>query len=389
MSSTYVTFMKVCAYHKIPRTEWSLNGQYNYIEFKNGSRIDLLDVAYKPSDPLYERFGSTEYTGGWLEEAGEIDYLAFDVLKSRVGRHLNKEHNIPSKIFITCNPKKNWLYTVIYRPWREGKLPQEFAFIQSLFGDNEFTAKEYEENLKQIKDRATKERLMFGNWEYDDDPAVLINYDAIIDLFTNHVVENADKYMSADVARYGADKTVVMIWEGLKVTKIIVWEKQGIDQTIARLRQLAFEEQIPFSRVIVDEDGVGGGVVDGMRGIKGFVANSTPFLNLRTGKPDNFQNLKTQCYYALADLVNNHLIAVDCPDIKVREALVEELEQVKSKDLDKDGKIKLVPKDEVKEIIGRSPDYSDSLMMRMYFELAPKGRQGEMVHQYYPSNLKR
>ena len=32
-------------------------------------------------------------------------------------------------------------------------------------------------------------------------------------------------------------------------------------------------------------------------------------------------------------------------------------------------KITLMSKDEVKKKIGRSPDYSDALMMRMYFEL--------------------
>ena len=62
MNSSYITFTKVCQHHKIPRDDWKLNGQYNYIEFKNGSRIDLLDLDYKPSDPEYDRFGSTEYT---------------------------------------------------------------------------------------------------------------------------------------------------------------------------------------------------------------------------------------------------------------------------------------------------------------------------------------
>ena len=33
---------KVCSYHKIPEGDWKLNGQYNYIEFFNGSKIDLL-----------------------------------------------------------------------------------------------------------------------------------------------------------------------------------------------------------------------------------------------------------------------------------------------------------------------------------------------------------
>ena len=94
MASTFITFKKVCTLHKIPNSCWKLNSQYNYIEFWNGSRIDLIDVAYKPSDPLYERFGSVEYTGGWLEEVGEIKAKAFDVLKSRIGRHLNDKYNL-------------------------------------------------------------------------------------------------------------------------------------------------------------------------------------------------------------------------------------------------------------------------------------------------------
>ena len=45
------------------------------------------------------------------------------------------------------------------------------------------------------------------------------------------------------------------------------------------------------------------------------------------------------------------------------------LEQIKQRDMDKDGKKKIVSKDKVKEILGRSPDVSDMVMMRMYFEI--------------------
>lgn len=371
MASTYVTWLKVCKRHGIPSEEWSLNGQYNYIQFKNGSRIDLLDVKFLPSDPLYERFGSLEYTGGWLEEAGEINFLAFDTLKTRVGRHLNRELSIPSKILITCNPKKNWLYQKVYKPWREGTLSREYAFIQSLYGDNEYTADEYGENLSQISDKAMLERLKYGNWEYDDDPTALMTYESIIDLFTNTVPESFQKYLVADVARYGGDKTVITLWKGLRCYRIETHIKQGTVQTADRIRLLAREEGIPFSQILIDEDGIGGGVVDQLNGVRGFIANSTPFDNRETDKPDNFQNLKSQCAYKLADMVNGHALAVEAPDENVRALLVEELEQIKSKDIDADGKRKVVSKDEIKERIGRSPDYSDCLLMRMYYEFQP------------------
>ena len=110
-SSTLITFQKVCKEYSIPQSEWIYNGQDNYIQFKNGSRIDMLDLQFKPSDPFYERFGSLEYTGGWIEEGGEINFGAFDVLNTRIGRHLNKEFGLPPKMFVTCNPKKNWMYS--------------------------------------------------------------------------------------------------------------------------------------------------------------------------------------------------------------------------------------------------------------------------------------
>jgi len=52
--------------------------------------------------------------------------------------------------------------------------------------------------------------------------------------------------------------------------------------------------------------------------------------------------------------------------------IIEELEQVKQKLLDSDMKKGLMPKDKVKEAIGRSPDFWDAILMREWFELKPK-----------------
>jgi hypothetical protein len=53
-----------------------------------------------------------------------------------------------------------------------------------------------------------------------------------------------------------------------------------------------------------------------------------------------------------------------------KEILVADMEQMKRKDAHKDGKLKIMPNDEVKEHLGRSPDFGDALMMRCFLSSA-------------------
>jgi hypothetical protein len=368
MQSTFVTWNKVCAYHHIPKEDWTLDGKYNVIRFKNGSTVDLLDIDFMPSDPLYERLGSLEYTNGHIEEGGEIQFLAFDVLKTRVGRHRNEEFGLLPKIAITGNPSKNFLYTLFYKPWKANELPPQYAFIQSLYGDNSHTREIYGAQLDEITDHVTRLRLKDGVWEYDTQ-GLLIDYDAITDIFSNVAEVSQEKYLIVDAARFGGDRIVFTLWKGLHRYKGIIKTMQGTDKTEDDIRNFSIQEQIPYSHILVDEDGIGGGIVDHLKGIKGFTANHRPFENPTTGEPENFENLKAQCAYKLAEFINTHKVQVSDTTETEREGLIEELDQIRSKDADRDGKRKIVPKDEVKKNIGRSPDHADCFVMRMFFEL--------------------
>ncbi len=136
---------------------------------------------------------------------------------------------------------------------------------------------------------------------------------------------------------------------------------------------------VPMSRVLVDEDGVGGGIVDHL-GCKGFQGGGSPIVppsndyldtEQKTYQRPNFLNLRAQCYVKLADLMTERSIKLSDLSEEQLTQLYEELGQVKIVNSDKDGKLRVTPKDEIKQAIGRSPDIADTVMMRMYFELEP------------------
>lgn len=352
---------------------YKYNGQDSYFELHNGSRVYLIEAKYLPGDPLYQRFGSMQMTRGWIEEAGEFEEAAKNNLTASIGRWKNDDYNLPPKLLQTCNPSKNYLYREYYKKSKEGKLEPWKRFIQALPTDNKKLAKSYLENLNRSLSKNEKERLLKGNWEYDDDPSALISYEKILDIFTNIHVPQGIKKITGDIARYGGDNIVVAEWDGFRAN-IRQFGKQGTDVTAVRIEESRIKLKIGKSDILVDEDGIGGGIVDFYK-CKGFVNNSSPLPSPngprdQRGNPirENFDNLKSQCYFRLADRINDSGLYVLC-DAEVKDLIIADLEQVKQKNMDSDMKRGVVPKDVIKEILGRSPDYSDTLMMREWFEL--------------------
>ena len=357
--------------------DYNFNGQDNFFELSNGSKVFLLEAKYYPSDPLYQRFGSIQMTRGWIEEAGEIEEMAFNNLAATIGRWKNSEFNLVAKLLQTCNPSKNYLYRNYYKPFIDAVLPGWKKFIQALPTDNKRLPAGYIEQLKRVLNPNQQERLLKGNWEFDDDPAALMSYEKICDLFNNTHVQGGTKYITADIARFGTDKTVIMVWDGLKVIKLRVINHSTITDAADAIKALKNEYRVQTSNIICDEDGIGGGVVD-ILACKGFVNNSRPKPNKDAvgedrNKPENFDNLKSQCYFKLAEDVEDGNIDLSVLDrLDAKKFIIEELEQVKQKDVDSDLKKGVVPKDKVKELLGRSPDFADCLMMRKYFDISPQ-----------------
>ena len=358
--------------------DYVYNQQDSTITFTNGSVIFLKDLAHYPSDPNYDSLGSSEYTGAAIDEANQVQAKAKEVVASRLRYRLDDFGLVP-KLLLSCNPAKNWVYGDFFKPWREGTLPAYRAFIPMLVTDNPHISPHYIESLKRLKDPALRERLLNGNWEYDDDPNALFETDALHDLFTNPVSgEGEERYITCDAARLGRDKCVIMVWRGWTCIHITSYDVSRLTKTEAEIERLRAVYGIPRSHVVVDEEGVGGSICDHLEGVKGFIGGSSPIQDasreLEAGQPGykvNYQNLRAQCYYTLADVVRDHRAAIPCAEGDQQETTIEELEQIKGRDVEKDGKLKIVPKDEIKANIGRSCDYSDAISMRCFFDIQP------------------
>lgn len=341
------------------------NGQDNVWILKNGSKVFFLDASFLPSDPLFERFGSMDMTRGAIEEAGELCRDAKNNLHASIGRMMNADYNMHGKLIQSCNPSKNYLYTDYYLPFKKGTLSNNIAFIQAYPTDNKTPgSKEYVANLNRILTHNQRERLLLGNWEFDDDPSALCDYDAICDAFTNeHVLPTGKKSISADLAMQGRDKFVAGLWEGnICDVRIDKSKSSGKDIEIS-LKALMISDHVGQSQTIVDGDGMGNYLESYLNGIKSF-HNGGKAINDK-----EFANLKSECAYKLAELINKRELKIMCTS-EQQELIAEELGQLKALDVDADEQRKrIVKKEKMKESLGRSPDYLDMLIMGMYFKI--------------------
>jgi hypothetical protein len=236
------------------------------------------------------------------------------------------------------------------------------AFVPALPLDNPHLPASYIEMLKSLPPQQRK-RLLEGDWNYMDESDNLFDFDSISNSIFSDVPKPEDKkFISVDVARFGSDRSVAIVWSGMVVLEVFVYSKLSTVELSSEIKELIQKYGVHPNNVVVDSDGVGGGVADQLRGTN-FVNNSSPLHN------QNFSNLKSQCYVKLAELFKAGRISINIMEPSITDELTQELLAVKLKDVDKDNKVAVQSKDDMKKVLGKSPDLSDALMMRMYFEI--------------------
>lgn len=361
---TIPTIHEVFGKWNITQNYYKYQGNDNYFLLYNKSRVYLLDARYMPTDPLYQRFGSMQMTRGMIEEAGEFCLEAKVNLQASIGRWKNDVYKLTPKLLQTCNPAKNYLYND-YKKHKEGKLESWKRFIQALPTDNKMLPDGYLLNLERTLTDNQKQRLLYGNWEYDDDPDLLVDYDAVCDCFTNdHVKPGQRKSISADLAMKGRDRFVAGSWKGLVVQVAVDKPYSPAKEIETDLRRLMDRDGIGRSMTVADSDGLGAYLESYLNGIKEFHGGASAIST-------DFANLKSECAYKLAEKINKREIKIICTEEQT-ERIKDELMCLKGDNIGSDTqKKRLISKEAMKGILGHSPDYLDMLIMGMYYEVKP------------------
>jgi len=373
-ATTLLTFFEVLKMFKINQKAYNYNAQDSIITFANSAKVFLADLSYMPSDPNYDRLWSYWLTWIFIDEAQEIDYKAINILKWRLSLLTSpvpdiKEWNTNPKMLYTCNPSKGWIYQEFYLPYKELRLAKNKQFIPSLVTDNPYVWQAYIDFLATA-DKITVERLLRGNFDYDDTPWKLYSFDDLNALFTNPIY-NWLKCITCDVARFWKDRAVIMVWDWFEVIDFKVFDICTTTELIDQITQFKNIYNINQNSIIADEDWIGWGIVDWLQ-CRWFVNNSNP-VDTRTDqqiyqnapKP-NYENLKTQCYFTLQQYIKSiNLSRLS----QYKQEIIQELDVMSERNLDKDWKKQIIRKEDIKKAIGRSPDFADCIVFRIYFTL--------------------
>lgn len=255
----------------------------------------------------------------------------------------------------------------------QGKLEENIKLIAS---DPNYAASLAQQSEEQ------RARDLEGNWNFKNTGDDLIKM-SDMELFFNAPaqIDRGIKYVSADIAFEGGDFCVMWLWIDLHIKDVFVMRENSADTEtmfVAKLQEWGVREE----NVIYDYWGVG-------QAISGHVKRAVKFTG--TQKPDkqfeqSYKNIKSQCAEMLAHYIQDGKISIEARllDLKfsgkkgkyqkvpIRDILMKERKCVRHKDNSNIGGFELINKEGMIKAVGYSPDFFESLIYRMFFEINKK-----------------
>jgi hypothetical protein len=277
-----------------------------------------------------------------MDEAALSTYEFFQVCSATL-RGLNVKD---PKIYLISTPKAS--------SWFDQYCNDNIEVVISASSyDNKFLDTSYFDILERLYTGDFLKQEIYGQMIQASRTDQLIDTNDIIRNFHPAIIRKITS-VGIDVARFGDDNTVCYGRDGYNIKRLFKINKGDSYQIVNNLKPNIDKT------THINIDGTGGyasGVVDILKK-EGYLVNEINFGS-SSDNPYAF-NKRSEIYLNMKDELKTQQYSIN------RETnLLEDL-KAQRYTLDNLGRIKLIPKDEIKKDLGRSPDDSDALALCMY-----------------------
>lgn len=295
--------------------------------------------------------------------------------------------NTPEEVYNQCKHIIDPLWKDAYDELGFNKVTmyvKSVTFIQGRLEENiKLIASDpnYAANLSQ-QNEEQRARDLEGNWNFKATGDDLIKMSDMDRFYrASAQIEKGIRYVSADIAFEGGDFCVMWLWIDLHIKDVFVMRENSANTEtmfMAKLNEWGVREE----NVIYDYWGVG-------QAISGHVKRAVKFTG--TQKPEkqfenSYKNVKSQCAEMLAHCIQDGKISIEprLLDLKfsgkkgkyqkvaLKDILMKERKCIRHKDNSNIGGFELINKEGMIKAVGYSPDFFESLIYRMYFEINKK-----------------
>lgn len=319
-----------------------------------------VHIHFKSAEKPDNLFGEDVY-GCVFDEAPRARVESFYALRSTLTATKGK-----LKIIGNFGGSSNWVHflkekALTDNEYRYFKITAWDAVKEGIIEEEEVLQAQ-----RDLPEKIFKQLFLAEQCDSEDN---VYTYESIFGIFSNNFVKKEkQRYLSADIAYLGSDLFVITIWHGYVIEKVIAIDK--IDETRIgnKLIQLCEEYKIPWQNVVYDSDGLRRFTANSLaklQNARAFRNNAPPIKN------KNFLNLKAECAFMLQKLMLENKIY--CEDLEFRKQITAELESIRIGEQNSEAKIALERKELHVKRTGSSPNFFDSIYMRMIFELKNTG----------------
>jgi len=348
-STTLQTWQRV-----IPDCDYKIRGGTEktpkHILIRDSVAVDFGGLDRQES---INKFNSAEYAFIAVDQAEETTKDDVSVLRASRRLTINGQR-LDYKGLYTANPAQCWLKDEFIDQSKDRQV-----YVPALPTDNPHLPYDYVETLKSAFGHRPEllEGYLKGNWDcfIGADQVIKnawIESARLLTLFPTH----RKKIISCDPARFGDDETCIYVFENSKIVDTHVFGQKDTHYTSGFLNKLRLDnDNCP---IIVDEIGVGGGIVDNLRA---FDANVIAFNSAaKSTQPDRYYNLRAEAWDYVGKEFSDGNIEFKTDDRELVSQLCTPTYKFRN------GKILLEAKDDIKKRIGRSPDRGDCYVMGIW-----------------------